>query len=503
MQKRMYGFEVGHACVWRGLVVSLLLFLALVAIGVAALGNGQGVYVVHASAGPNGSIRPSGDILVSEWERQTFRMSPAPGYHVADVLVNGVSVGAVRSYTFSGLDSDAAISVTFAEDAYTIYASSRGLGSISPRRGIDVPTGADQVFTIAPLPGCIVIGVQVDGRSVGAVTSYTFRNVRRPHTIRAIFGPAPNMITASADGNGTIFPSGRITASASGESQRFIMMPADHYHVSDVLVDGVSVGAVTSYVFANIMGQHTIHAAFVVDENPITTIVEGNGSIGPSGVVAVGYGGSTTFDMTAADGHHVADVQVDGVSVGAVCRYTFSDVTSPHVIAVRFSVDGTRRIVTEAGVGGTIAPTSETAVLVMNGNNKTFAILPERHHDIADVQVDGVSVGPVETYTFTNVIADHTITASFVAETVTIAASTGANGSISPEGDVPVPYGGSQVFAMSASQGYAVADVFIDGQSVGARDEWVFNSVTRSHTIRVTFTRAEYGDGADGAHRSM
>ena len=43
-------------------------------------------------------------------------MTPATGYHVADVLVDGASVGAVITYTFTNVTADATISVTFAAD---------------------------------------------------------------------------------------------------------------------------------------------------------------------------------------------------------------------------------------------------------------------------------------------------------------------------------------------------------------------------------------------------
>ena len=62
-------------------------------------------------------------------------------------------------------------------------------------------------------------------------------------------------------------------------------------------------------------------------------------------------------------------------------------------------------------------------------------VTPDPGYHIADVLVDGVSVGAVSTsYTFTNVTANHTIAATFAIDTFTITASAGANGSISPSG---------------------------------------------------------------------
>ncbi|KUG24609.1 hypothetical protein ASZ90_005563 [hydrocarbon metagenome] len=63
-----------------------------------------------------------------------------------------------------------------------------------------------------------------------------------------------------------------------------------------------------------------------------------NGSITPSGVVPVQQNGNKTFTITPDTGYIVADVQVDGVSVGAVTSYTFSNVTASHTINANFVV---------------------------------------------------------------------------------------------------------------------------------------------------------------------
>ncbi len=50
-----------------------------------------------------------------------------------------------------------------------------------------------------------------------------------------------------------------------GASQTFTITPNTDYHVADVLVDGVSVGAVTSYTFSNVIANHTISASFALN----------------------------------------------------------------------------------------------------------------------------------------------------------------------------------------------------------------------------------------------
>ena len=70
---------------------------------------------------------------------------------------------------------------------YTIKATAGTGGAISPSGNVSVREGRDQTFTITPDKGYAVANVKIDGKSIGAVKSYIFENVRRTHTIEVIF----------------------------------------------------------------------------------------------------------------------------------------------------------------------------------------------------------------------------------------------------------------------------------------------------------------------------
>ena len=76
-----------------------------------------------------------------------------------------------------------------------------------------------------------------------------------------------------------------------------------------------------------------------------------------------------------------------------------------------------------------------------------------------------------------------------VAQKYTITATAGEGGTITPAGEVSVKEGASQTFAIAAQEGYAIADVLVDGQSVGAVDSYTFENVTANHTIAALFTK--------------
>jgi len=381
-----------------------------------------------ASAGSGGSISPSGSFFQTQGASQTFTITPASGYQVSQVLVNGVSVGAVTSYTLSNIAAANNISATFAPISYTITASSGANGSISPSGAVSVNSGASQSFTITPAAGYTVSGVSVDGASVGAVTNYTFSNVTATHTIAASFSaqaPVTYTITASAGANGSISPSGAVSVN-SGASQSFTITPATGYHVSGLTVDGASVAAAASYTFSNVTATHTIAATFAVTTYTITATAGANGSISPSSAVSVNSGASQSFTITPAAGYHVSGLTVDGASVAAATSYTFSNVTATHTIAAAFAAT-TYTITATAGANGSISPSA--TVSVSSGASQTFTITPAAGCHVSAVSVDGVSVGAVigtsvgevASYTFNTVSSNHTISATFASSSTAVA----------------------------------------------------------------------------------
>jgi hypothetical protein len=223
------------------------------------------------------------------------------------------------------------------------------------------------------------------------------------------------MIAASAGDNGNISPSGTVTVT-SGQNQGFTITPDAGFQVADVLVDGTSAGAVTSYTFTAVAANHTISATFtevVGDQFTIAASAGDNGSILPSGTVTVASGQNQSFTITPDAGFQVADVLVDGTSAGAVTSYTFTAVAANHTISATFDAITPMNftIDAKAGLNGKIDPAG--LVQVVGGTDKTFTITPDEGYNITTVIVDGIARGAVTNFTFTNVDENHTISAYF------------------------------------------------------------------------------------------
>lgn len=136
--------------------------------------------------------------------------------------------------------------------------------------------------------------------------------------------------------------------------------------------------------------------------------------------------------------------------------------------------------------GGEITPGTTG---VNNGESATFTATPASTcYVFSHWVVDGVDAGNTNPYTFTNVTADHEITAVFNATaSYEISATAGANGTITPSGTINVNCGAAQTFTFTAEAGYAVADVLVNGVSVGALSTYTFEDVTEDQTIVVNF----------------
>jgi hypothetical protein len=223
-----------------------------------------------------------------------------------------------------------------------------------------------------------------------------------------------------------------------------------------------------------------------VTSHTITASAGSGGSISPSGTMSVANGTSKTFGITPSSGYLIANVLVDGVSVGTGPSYTFSNVVADHTIVASFSA-ATYVINASATTGGTISPSG--SVSIGYGGSQSFTITANSGYHISDVTVDGSSVGAVSSYPFTGIVANHTIAASFAANTAqTITSSvSGTGGIISPAGAVSVPYGQSQIFTISSTSGYHIAKVLIDGVSNGSLSTYTFSNVVTSHTIVAAF----------------
>ncbi len=221
----------------------------------------------------------------------------------------------------------------------------------------------------------------------------------------------------------------------------------------------------------------------------VTASAGSGGTISPSGTVSVSSGSNQAFTITPDAGYHLSNLQVDGSSVDSTTSYTFINVTANHTISASFAANSPSAytITASAGSGGTISPSG--SVSVTSSNNQAFTITPSSGYHLSNLLVDGSHVDSTTSYTFINVTANHTISATFAVNTSdTIVAAAGTGGSITPFGNVVVTSGNNQKFTITANGGYYLSVLLVDGIPVDSSTSYTFINVTSNHTISAYFT---------------
>ena len=354
-------------------------------------------YTVTARVeGEGGSIDPTSK-TVNAGEDVEFTIDAEDGYALDTIQVNGkteytnddITAPFEGTWTLENVQEAAEVVVTFGEDEngngvpddkeepeeeqYTVTASSDSeeQGSIDPTEAT-VDAGDDLPFTIHAEDGCALDYITVNGDVVysnndpeNAFTgNWTLEDIREDSEVVAYFGadededgvpdePSYWTIEASAGSGGGIDPEGDVFVPDGGD-QRFDFDPDRGYEIDRVRVDGDSERVRSSYTFEEVTENHTIRVTFTEtdeggdDDNDddddggityltITATAGEGGSISPDGRVQVAYDRNKSFIIQADEGYELADVLVDGRSVGAVGRYTFEKVHKNHTITAVFT----------------------------------------------------------------------------------------------------------------------------------------------------------------------
>ncbi|MES9682108.1 S8 family serine peptidase [Gottfriedia acidiceleris] len=310
---------------------------------------------------------------------------------------------------------DTSFTVIISDDlSHLISATADSNGKIDPDGFTSVKHGSNQTYKITPNTGFEIGSVKVDGQEVTVTNGeYTFTNITKNHSIDVTFKQIVHIITASAGSNGAISPNGRISANY-GTNQTFTITPYEGYEVATFKVDGVDAQLTNNtYTFTNVTKDHTINVTFKQIVHTITVAAGSNGTISPSGNVSVNHGKDQTFTVTPNKGYEVATFTVDGVNANLINNsYTFTNVTKDHTINVTFKKI-VYTIVVSAEGNGTISPSG--ILSVDEGANQTFKItLDKGSYEVESFKVDGVETKLTNnTYTFTNITKNHTISVTF------------------------------------------------------------------------------------------
>ena len=313
--------------------------------------------------------------------------------------------------------------------------------------------------------------------------------------------PTEFTITVKTDGNGTA--SASHAKAVVGTEIRLTATPKEGYHFKEWQVISGNV-TIKDNKFTMPDGNVEVKAIFEKDAPPapteftITVKTDGNGTASASHAKAV-VGTEIILTATPKTGYHFKEWQV--ISGGVTIKDDKFLMPNDNVeVKAIFEKDAppapTEFTITFDGNGGTPSVDSMTTT------NQKLTSLPSASRS-GSYSFDGWYTkknGGTNVTTATVFSANTTVYAHWTYtggggggsgySYYTIKATAGAGGSISPSGNVSVREGRDQTFTITPDKGYAVANVKIDGKSIGAVKSYTFENVSRTHTIEVIFMKA-------------
>lgn len=238
----------------------------------------QKEFMITAVAHGGGTIDPSGAVKVEEGKDQVFTIQPYEGFEVKEVFVNGESVGAVTEYKFEAVRADASIEVFFAEkeavqaDKTKLNESIAAAEELLKHAEDYVPEDVQNLMEVLDAAKAVAADPAVTQETVDAAQN----------ALDAAMNIAPIQkefaIMAAAGEGGSITPCGTVKVER-GMSQTFAIQPKEGYVISDVLVNGQSVGAVAEYTFCDVNADANITALFQkaavsTDKSQLTAVIK-------------------------------------------------------------------------------------------------------------------------------------------------------------------------------------------------------------------------------------
>jgi len=435
--------------------------------------------ILNISGLSGGSTNPSGNIQISQGSTQKIQFIPNLGYQVDSVIVNGIKVDSITSYTFTNINADQTLKVTFKPVVYTINITSSG-GGTNLSGNIQVPSGGSQTISFAPNSGYVLDSVWVNGIYVDSTNSYTFTNIQSNQEIKVQYIKA-YIVNASSSQNGTMSLIGQKIVKA-GADLRVQFTANNGYLVDSVLVNGVKVDSVSAYTFKNINADQKIYVTFI---KSYSVGVAGNfthGSYSPEGFTTVKAGSNLKIQFLPDSGYVADQILVNGIAVDSTSSYTFINIQANQLFQGSFAK--LYSITPIVSSNGNISPS--IAQICKEGTSKKFLITPNPGYAVDFVKVNGLVVDSINSYTFNSIIANQTIEVAFV-KLYQINAQYTGSGSIAPKGSSSYKMGSNITYDFSPNENYFVDQVLLDGVKINAVTNYTFSSLNADHELMVIF----------------
>ena len=456
---------------------------------------------VTVSVGDNGTVSPSGSVVVERGEDLELTITPDDGYRIASVILDGTDVTSeVKDSVFilSNVVSGHSVRVEFEVITYTVTVTAGENGSADPTTSV-VEYGKSLKIVFIPEPGYRTSYLTINGgdRIVpDDRTNYVIDDIIEDKAVEVFFerdDSAYASVSVAIVGHGTVNDNSDSFKDEvlKGNSYTITSVPSEGYRLSKVLVDNVEVptsGGV--YVLNNIARDTAVEVVFEILMFTVTVNVGEHGSCDQQ-TQAVEYGSDLTFTFTPDSRYAVHSVTVDGVPVEIVDgTYVLRDIRADHVVAVTFwKVEFDIEI--SAGENGSANPSGIQRV--QENESLTVVFTPSEGYTYDSVLVDGEEGTLTNgTYVFSNVLADHEISVTFKRIVITVSIDPTEGGSVEASSEAPYYYGDPLTLTFTPDVWYGLKSVTVNGVDVTAQltdSKYVFSALTEDQAVSAVFEK--------------
>ena len=438
-------------------------------------------YAVRIETTENGAVVSDGGEFITGLEHRTYTFVPDVGYQIKDVTVNGVSVGAVSSYTLSNVCSDQIVRVEFERITCSVTVECGDNGSTDVEDALRVDYGTDVTVHITPDEKYSIALIKINGVVVKLTEVLTLENITADTLIEIAFQKVTFDITTSHQGSGTVSPSMTVSG---GESKTVEIIPSAGYQIKDVTVNGISVGAISSYTFTNVCTDQTLCAVFEEITPSVKVDCGNNGSTDVEEILRVDYGADVTVRITPDEKYSIDHIRINGADANPTDVLVLENITADTLVEITFK-QVVFDITTSHQGRGTVTP----SLTVSCGENQTVAFSPETGCRVKDVKIDGISIGCVDSYTFVCVDRSHTVFVEYEAARFNVCVRVAGKGNANCDQSLKdVSFGESRALTFDADGGWRLASVFVNGQRAElTKGQLLLDEITEDADILVVF----------------
>ena len=444
----------------------------------------------------------NGTEYVSAGETVSYSFVSATGNYISKLVIDGVEIdspGASYTYEFKNIKENHTIVVEFSTYVYTITVTEDDNTFIEY-----VNYGDNFTFNFIQKQGYYIDKIMIDGEVVeNTLSSYTFENIDKNHTIIVVYKVQKFTITIEFDAPATLeiynnknetliatlTESGEVVVDY-GTDLKYQLILQNGYYLDSMYIDSRFAGKEIDKVQTNITENHTVEFDIEIYEYEITVKYFRDGKLYRTDETTEQYGGSLTIDFNPGINYKVEKVIVNGENKADISSYRINFVYEDIVVEAYYAIKTYLIYWYDCDGDG------YTSTVVKHGSFPVNNVEPSKpattEHTYKFIgwnsKLDGSGTG----------IVPATGTASYypqfkeVLRQFDISITVSGNGKALPSNLVKVDYLTNQIITIEPDSGYHISRLYIDRLEVEPVSTYTFESVNKNHTIFVEFKKNDF-----------